>query len=365
MEHLFNDSPSAEVEDGVTLPPYWHNTRQKIHEDLGKMMDHVQSRSYSVSNSHLLVRMLRDLNVSPDLDVVTFRHKVTERAPGIAHAHGVATNLQPARWPKESHFYGELDEEFFVLTEDEITFSKAEENWAMLRPVEVIRHPRTDLSMSMLTGETRSRRSGRCLLRIDLVKLALQYYHWYHAEAQKDHGFNLTTRHFVYAYPLVNLLISHLDVALFNRLACHYEGKVPDETEHDAPIHVRSHDKAVDRYLLERVKTLSQRDEAFETRLEQIGLIFHSDLRRLIHLPDMILNRRNSWIILFARVPVFELLLKLDWENGSTRNLKHYRTIERRLRAYRGDQGLESMLPLSVYDELLDELSRRIEPYLT
>jgi hypothetical protein len=161
------------------------------------------------------------------------------------------------------------------------------------------------------------------------------------------------------------MLISHLDVAMFNRLHALYDGKEPTPTKHEAPIHIRSHDKAVDRYLLERVSTLGRRDEKFETRLEQIGLIFHSDMRRLIQLPDMVLNRRNSWIVLLSRIPIFEFLLKLDWENGSTRNLHHYRAIERRLRAYKNDHGLESILPLSLYDELLEELHRHIDPYLT
>lgn len=341
MYSLFNEKST--INRGTRQPPQWKMMRNRLRKNMIDVLKHIRSSRYSVGNDHPLVKMLSAMRPNPELDVYEYHRAISARAPTVARSHGVTSSLWRNQSNKQGSFYGRHSEEIYLYVEESIDFLKLETNWRSLTPIKVLRHSRTDLSIDMLDGRAWTKENGLCVITIDPIMLAMQYYYFIKQEGVVDDTY-LTFGQFVYKYPLANMLMSHHDVAFMNRLIALYNGHEVAKFENSWPITVRDYTLQTDRYLIDRINTVSLTQQTHIDTLKQVQTPISEDLSAVVRLPSIPITRQNLWVVVIARIPIVSFLCKMDFDIGNVRNTQNHSIIRREVREMLSDRSMFSQL---------------------
>lgn len=348
MYSLFNEKSS--INRGTRQPPQWKMVRNRLRKNIIDVLRHIRTNRYSVANDHLLVKLLSAMRPNPDLDVYEYHRMIAARAPAVSRSQGLTSSLWRNNSNRQGIFYGRNSEEVYLYVENDIDFLSLENNWRSLTPITVLRHPRTDMSIEMLDGRLWTKENGLCIIAIDPIMLAMQYYYFIKQEGIVDDTY-LTYGQFVYKYPLANMLMSHHDVAFMNRLIALYDGKDVTSFENGWPITVRDYTSQVDRYLIDRINTVSLTQQPHIDTMRQIQTPIGDYLGKLVRLPSVPITRQNLWVLIAARIPIITFLCKLDFDTGNTRNTQNHSTIRKEIRETMSDRSMFATLSPSLNRE--------------
>lgn len=357
MYSLFNER--SNLNRGTRQPPQWRTIRNRLRKNVIDVLRHIRNNRYSVGNDHLLVKILGTMRPNVDMDVFDYHRAISNRAEMAAKSNGLVSSLWRNPSNKNGVFYGRDSEEIYLHVNEDIDLLSLESDWRSLRPVRVLRHPRTDTSLSMLDGRRWSGENGLCVISIDPVALAMQYYYFIQQEGLVEDTY-LTYGQFVYKYPLANMLISHHDIAFMNRLIALYDGSSVAQFENTWPMLIRDYTPQVDRYLMDRISTIGLVNLPHVDMMRQVQTPMANDLASLVKLPSTPITRQNLWVVVIARIPIISFLCKVDFDTGNMRNTQNHSTIRKEIREMLSDRSMFSRLSSGTGQRIFDVINNDI-----
>ncbi len=340
MFNLFSKQNATTT--GITIDPGFLYINRVYKEKLNTIMDYYHNRNFAVKNNHLLVKIIKTLNVVLDLSIYDYISNVTNKAPYLANTFRLTS-------PKnkgdifDGIFYGSNSKEILLYVEEEYDLDEVERNWKTLEPIKVILHHNTDLSLALPKVNYEYKEATLSVFSVDIVLLALQYRGWW--LDQKGNDIYKTVQQFVHAYVLPNMLPSQLKITGFNIL-CNLFNNVPnDSVRFKLPISTRDYTSKVNILYSKVLTNISRRKIRYVDALSSIPALPEGDMLTALRLPSSVYTYQNTWAYTLARLSVFANLLLICGVTSFGYNRQLINEMQISLKMLERNNILAQMLP--------------------
>ena len=215
--HSFFQTQNTALQ-GIVQFPQWQYVRDGLRRNLGTTLAYHRRNPTAVKSSHFLVRLLQSITVPKSQNLQRYYDNVDSIALNVSMALKMTSSLYRGH-VFNGVFYDQDSTEILIAHNEAFDYELANRDWPNLCPVKVLRHPRSDLGLGLLDGQPRGVESGLAVVAINITMLAIQY-RAFRLQEQALAGEDESQRsvmQFVRMYVLPNMLLSHLDLALFNR----------------------------------------------------------------------------------------------------------------------------------------------------
>lgn len=291
--------------------------------EVDKSLEYFSGSSFFVKNNHLLVRILNFFNVDPFLGTEDFVTQIYARAPFIANQFRLTSERQTGQLFNDVFYRGT---NIILYREDYFSIQEAKDNWRTLRPVQVLKHPVTSLSMLPPDPDRYpTHEEGLSVVTIDIALLLFQYRMFLREQqAQSTNGNILGAHHFVYRYVFPNMMASQTDLAVFNRFRAMYYGESRVNSERSKlPYPVKDYQSRVDLVLAQMVDYVMNSSSLYETYLKIMPAIVAEDAQEALLVPDYTRTRQIWGFLYLSRLDEIRFLLSLGGTVGEKRNQHH------------------------------------------
>jgi hypothetical protein len=353
MYEIFRDpTPSRK---SIPLLPEFQYVKSGLARENRNIVRHYRANPTAVKSDHILVRILDNIVVPYGNDPSLHYSQVRAIAYRIANSLRMTSPLDRGHVFNKGYFYGKQTKELIIAVDEPFDIDTIDSTWMDLRPVKVLQHGMTQIVPPLLDGKRDVQSGGYVVIEINIAMLSCQYQAWRRAVAMKQ-VVPLSVQHFVRTYPIVNMIYSHQDYALFNRLnAIDTEAPVsPWAQLHSFPYidYQRRIDEALGKY--SAVARRSRLDyKHLLTMLPSISLPTMWDTLQLPDLPPMI---QVEWLLTIARLPAIAFILRMDTLTRSSENTAVKNHWRQSIREWRSDKTMVNVLG--------PEAARKIESYV-
>lgn len=357
MLDWFSSAPT--VNHGKESIPAFDYIKGQLSKELDKVVKHYRNTPTNVKSEHLLVQLLLNVVVSMDRDNEDYLFRVGMLTNRLGNQFNLASATNYGKVRSPGIFYGSKCDEVVMVHESPFDVEEAVANWEDLQPVTVLRHPFSDLSFQRGRGTYITKESGGIsVVAINIPMLCIQYREWFKANES-----GVLTQ-FVSMYPLTNMLYTHTDISLFNRLSNMYlrEPNAPFIRAHS--LYINDYTVATDTALRLIVRVLSRRALLWEAMVENIECIHSNTLREAMALPDVVPTRQIKWVLIVSRLPLIHFLVKVNPKSNATKNSLLVKRLKSTLRAIRVDRILDSTLPHRILVDIDSVIINDIDPLI-
>lgn len=341
---------------GRTPPviPLYDYAIQTMNREMKRVKEFYRENIYTLDNTHRIIKLLIDLQTymgsSPEVLVRTIRAET----PRLCRAYGINSPVVYSGIQTPGEMYKRNCPEVFISVEYDFDVKNCWTHFRQLQPIKVLSHDFTDLGFGLANGRYNAEAVGTTVFSIDLAMLALQFKAWWDTERYvKETNLYLPTHYFAHKYPIVNLLGTHTDVAIFNRLLMlSKNGNIPNDRNHHSFMlaDVTGKIDSCHEKLLERFKTTPME---YLQRLNAIPSLQYGSFYRSMNHPDLAPTRNVRWALVLARLNTVEFLLEMDRiSNSQYMNLYERETVARELRVMRNERSLSAYLPQGTIDRI-------------
>ena len=363
MYRLFQESP--QINKGSVILPEFIYVRGFYLRQLAVLKAYYHEQVRNVPNEHILIKLLFGLNVSFRRDYQNYVDIAGDLAVGLSSQLRMTSSLNHGFAFEKGPFYGSGVTEILIATDSEFDVEDAVVNWRDLEPITVLRHPFTDLSLGRPDGQYEaSDETGIAVIAINVAMLALQYRRWVEEEKYASEDTKQTMHQFVSRYPLTNMVASHLDVAVFNRLAATLNEEPTQPFKRVHPFYIPDYTDKVDRVLEKLLDIQRSRRTAFDHMLAAIPLITADTMLDAMRLPQVVPTRQIKWALIVARIPLIKFLVKLNNDTQNPTNKMYLSKLRLALREMRSDRTLHQGLSRALLEEIETDIGNKIEAYL-
>lgn len=295
----------------------------------------------AVRSNHSLVVLLNSLLIPTSMHPQRYVELCNQAAYSIGRSLGMGSAIYAGRLQDRSWFYGPNVKEFIFLTGDnDINLNVP---WHSLECIRVVSHPKSDLSFRLQDGQYTSNESGYAVLEINAGIMAYQFIRWKQQQKQIA-GEAMGARHFVMKYVLPQLLKSHIDVVLLNRLANALSGTPNGINLRSSPLRVPESTTFVNEVIDQMTKVFTDRNLRFDEILNNIPLPFSGNALRFFKVPDVAPTRYAEAFFALRALPILETLMSLDASADSHANTKFFYELGRAMRAMRTERWLDAIV---------------------
>lgn len=294
--------------------PEFEYVKRTYQLEVANVVDYYHSRVFAVKSNHLLCRILTILDIPFQYSSERYVEVARARAPYVANGLKLTSELSPGQI-FEGVFYGPGCKEI-ILSEDEY-FSpfEVERDWKNVSPVRVITHPKSDLGLLLPNGRPTSTDTGLAVISVNLPLLAMQFRCFLKEQMSKmDTTSMLGPAHFVHMYVLPNMLYSHLDYVVVNRIMKLYYGAPMGVAKMKHPFPVKDYSGRMDRVLSTVIDISGNKKMKYEWVLKAIPSIVSTDTQEALLLPDITPTRQVNWATMLSRLEVTQFLIDMGGE---------------------------------------------------
>jgi hypothetical protein len=362
MYTLFND---LHPNNGTVVIPRFRVLKETFEDVLERAILYYQETTFRLNSNHFLIKLLTNLNVPKSLPTRVFIDKVADIALPLAQVLQITSPLSRGKVLTPGVFYDRNVTELLVANIDPFDLVDFKANWREYAPIRVLRHPKTDLDLYLFNNTVTTNEAGLAVISINIPMLAAQYQLWckYEAEIGEDlEGVYLAK--FLCKYPLPNMLYSHLDLAIFNRLCSLFYGVRPSDERVHTPFWQQDLTSRMDDVLVSQLKIYAQQNKDFDAIVDETSLVSYDNLRELFALPPTLYNRQNTWAYVISSLPLIQLLVQLNARYNNQRNGVYLNKIRRYFIQAYNDKSLVSSLPFELQMEINIDVGQGILPYL-
>lgn len=362
MYTLFNGQPPS-TRGGILLPQLDFVIRG-LRLELDKILTYYEKNPQAVSSDHVLVKVIQSLSVPFGNDVNIYRDRVSDQAGELA-MHFKFTSVLNRGQLFNGIFYGNGTLEAIVATATDFDAEEASKNWRTITPVRVLRHSRTSLYMDPIRPTVIDGEKGMAVISVDIPMLAVQYRAWRtDPTSYKRDESPRSIMQFLCTYVLPRMIGSHMDLAIFNRLASWRKATVPSMSNPSFPFFIPNWYSRLDEQLLKLNDALDRQRGDFLQVLTNIPAVSVESLLEAIQLPKILATRYVQWAFTITRLPIIEFLLLQADQTSVTRNGTSLNAIRRELREMRNDRALQYALPQQDFDRMERQINSLITAYL-
>lgn len=312
--------------------------KRKYANDYKKLHEYLLSRKFFLPNDHLLVKIMKTVNVSFKRDLYDYVETVRDTVPDIEAMFKLVSPLNFSLPNYKSSFYNNRCTEIVISIREDFDISEAVEHWRNLEPVKVMAHPFTDLSYTPIVGKyVSSNASGLAYIYLDVPKLMFQYRMWVRDQLKAKKQVESVDK-FLIDYPLFNMMKSHTDVAIFNRVHNTLLGLPSDGYNPKISLATLDNTKFAEAASKVFVAQIIKSPVRFDEIIQNMPTVFNEDFLDVIKLPDIAKTRQVKPALVGARLKLFEFLLQVNakqnthinrsWMNAISNDLKYLDTAK-------------------------------------
>lgn len=330
-----------------TIVPLYDYHVSRMNTELEKIKNFYRTNLFAVDNNHMLVKILTDflsfMNYTPE---GLYRY-IKQDIYRFEQAYGLTSSFVNNGISKEGTFYNKHNLEVWLSVNYEIDVLKCYQNYKELKPIRVVQHDFTDLTMPIPNGKNPVNKPGLVVITIDLALLALQFKAWYDKEKYvRETNTDTPLHNFIYRYPLTNMISTHTDVAIFNRFYNLLKGIENQQPNTYHSFLVYNHGPSVDLSHKQLIDIFKRRPSDYISYLQSIPSLEYGNFYRSVTFPDMAPTRQVKWALVLSKLKQIEVCLAIDDLNENyTINLGIRQDILRELRILMNEKALIYNLP--------------------
>lgn len=321
-----------------------------------------ENSSFRSNNSHLLIRILRSMEVSLETPFERVVETTYARAPYVAK-HFNLTSEGNYGTPHKNVFYSSAFNEavdyIFYKSEIDINPFSEDKSWVNLSPIKVLWHPGSDFRMLVPNGELRTPFKGFSVVAIDIPLLVLQYREYclemvvkHETEAVYNPAKFLTTR----VFP--KMLKTQLDLAFFNKFLVK-QGILEDvQPVNWLPIALLDTNSRINKAVNELYPKLQRSRGSYTQVLQTIPGIFQDNAFNALQLPDVLATRQAFWLQVLSRFMVVDFLFKLQGKKGREVNRGYIADFKRETPVFLNGNGPQLFQNTNVETTYLEMVDR-------
>ncbi len=300
--------------------------------DLETVKNYYHNRVFTIRNTHILIRLLRNLSIPYSYEPERFVQVTEARAPYIANALKITSPLSPGKF-FDGEFYGPGCPELILYDHEYFNPDDVERNWKNVAAVKVLLHPRSDMSFWLPDGTNQSTDKGLAVISVDIPLLIYQYrcFTMDQAGAVARGESLLGPDHFVHMYVLPNMMDSHLDITIMNRAMNIYYGRPMGEGLRRLPFPVHDYTGRLDNVLNDVVEIVQRKKMRYEWLLKSIPAMVSTDMQEALIMPDYPRTRQIWWALMLSRLDIMKFLIDIGGEDDIRMNKDHINILKRML----------------------------------
>lgn len=355
MQTIFNNLTN--ISTGISSYPDWKYLRSGLNRNLKTTIDYYQNRRFAVKGNHLIARILNSLNISYDRDIEQLYNLIEAKAFHIGMHFKLSSSVYKGD-VFNGVFYGEGTKEIIMVTNDFINPYEIERDWKNVQAVRVLTHPKSDLSLLLPNGKAYSEETGLACIEINLPALITQYRCFVLEQYNriKDTLTASPTSVFIHMYVLPNMLYSHLDHCIFNRVYNLMMGAPMGVPQFRHPFTLIDYNKKVDDCLIEIVDYVSKNDLDFNTILRTFPCVTKLNFKELLRLPEQAPTRQITGSEFLARFKAIEFLININPNKGKTKNMDTINYINRMIKRNERDSVLDQLVSSTDFSSFRTQL---------
>lgn len=356
MHTLFNLMSS--LGQGVLKAPGWNYVREGLQRNITTVLRYYRRNPTAVESNHFLVKLLHSISFPLSYTLERYYNNVDAASFNVASALKITTSINSGH-VFDGIFYGKGNKEIIVGNDESFDLTQANLQWQNLCPVRVLRHPRSDLGLNLLDGTHPAVETGLCVISINIAMLAIQYRAFRINEAETNGAAGeseLSVMHFIRMYVLPNMLFSHLDVAIFNRMNALHVGAPFGQPPRQHSFYLIDYSERVTGIQKTLLDNLTKQSHDFAATLRSIPAVFKEDMVGVMELPEIAPTRQVLWALVISQLPLVDFLIRVAKETPGTRNRAEINRILKNVSAYKSDNLMHSMLPYEYYYDVQDTI---------
>lgn len=355
MHKLFN--LTSVTSQGITKFADWLYVKDGLRRNIGAVIRFARRNPMAVESSHFLVRLLQSITVPQSQNLERYYDNVDAISLNMSMALKMTSSIfQGQLW--HGVFYGRGNREVLIANSESFDIFEAHRNWENLCPVKVLQHSKSDLGLNIPDGTNTGSESGLAVISINIPMLAIQYraFRFNEMNVAGDDS-QRSVMQFVRMYVLPNMLFSHLDHAIFNRLANLQKGAPLGESKKQHSFYLTDYSVRLQQVHALMLAHLNKTSNNFTTILRTIPAVTKNNMEELLLLPDLAPTRQVTWGLVLARLPSTAFLFSVAHSWAETRNRTEINMVKRDILAYRTNNLMRATLPLEMYYAVEDDFN--------
>lgn len=345
MYNLFTKRFTAS--NSVVKPPAFELIKRTYQREIASIVNYYQSRVFTVKSNHLLCRVLTSAGVPMQYELDRFVEVALTRSPYVAKYFNFTSELSAGKI-HDGVFYGPGNQEIILYRDGYFSPSLAMANWKHIRAVKVLKHPVSDLGLMLPNGMANSTDKGLCTVSVNLPLLMVQYRGFVMEQnARLSTGAEglLGVSHFVHMYVLPNMMHSHMELVILNRLTNLFYGAPMGDRLKKHPFPIVDYGDKLDGVLRLVLKQITNSKMMYFSTLKNIPSIGKEDLQDALLMPDLALTRQVWWALLVTRLDTMKFLIDVGRKNGVANNGVYVNRLKTDIKRISHENLLQTVLP--------------------
>lgn len=337
-----------------------------IEKDVEKFLERCRRVPVAVRSDHQLVRTLQSLNVLYKGDLAAYRGYVESMMNSISGRLGYSCDRYKGTpfFSTRAQFYGNRTIEILIADEADFDLRGIEDRWEDLRPVRVLSHPRSDVTIEYLDGKSKFTESGICVIEVNVPMMAVQFQLWKARQRRLGQQTTIDPAFFVGTYVIPNMVWSHLDVSIMNRISRQFFNESYGRSDFNNPFYVTDMSSRIDDFAKKFNELMAKDTTDWYDLLRNIPAMSAPDMLEVHRLPKMSFNSQSIWSLFAARMNLVTYLLGVRKRSNSYKNQAEIVMIERVLLDCKSSKYLSNGLPRNLASYYENYINSRVIPLL-
>ncbi|WP_144106658.1 hypothetical protein [Paraburkholderia sp. BCC1886] len=355
MHTLFNLVPRAL--QGIQIPGLWPYVREGLRRNIGQVIRYYRNAPMAVKSDHILVKLIQSVNIPLSHNLERYFANVDAVSLNLSMALKMTSSLYRGKmW--DGDFYGPGHDEVLLAHTETFDVDRTHDDWQNVTPVRVLRHPRSDLYMNLPNGHLTGTETGICVIAINVPMLMVQYRAFRLAQDGITGGVDeKSTMMFIHMYVLPNMLFSHLDQALFNRIRKLQAKEAVGESIRKHPFAQIDYSAKVDACYNQILTNFDRHPMNFVGTLQSVPAAARSNMEQAMKVPDMAPTRQAMWALALARLPMLDFVLTMAMGSPQTRNQLEVDLINRTFLGWQQERLFDGVMDPLVRQDVIEELT--------
>lgn len=337
-------------QNAVIRPPEFEYIKRTYQAQLDNITEYYHNRVFAVPSQNLICRLLTTAEIPIQYELDRFLEVAYTRSPYTAKQYNFTSDINYGLI-KPSVFYGSDNHEIILYNEDYFDAHSEIRQWQQIQAIKVVEHPFSDLGLLLPTGINHSTDNGLVVMSINIPLLLLQYRCFVKQQQIKAYQGQslLGVTHFVHMYVLPNILHSHLELCIINRLINLYYGAPMGEAIKKHPFPLIDYSSKIDKVLLSIVKRVQKTKMLYFSVLKNIPSIEHEDAQAALIMPDIAKTRQVWWALLLSRLRIIKFLIDIGGVSGIAMNSSFIGHLKTDLKQLLDENMIKALLSDDLY----------------
>jgi hypothetical protein len=355
MHTLFNLVPRAL--QGTQVPPLWPYVREGLTRNIAQVISYYRNAPMAVKGNHILVKLIQTVNVPLSHSLERYYANVDAVSLNRATALKMTSSINRGSL-FDGDFYGPGHDEIVIAHTEPFDFDRADRDWENVTPVRVLRHPRSDIYLNLPNGHLTGTETGMVVIAINVPMLMVQYRAFRREQNRITGGLDSekSTMMFAHMYVLPNMLFSHIDQALFNRIRKLRSGDAVGQSIKRHPFALIDYSSKVDSCYEIVLSNLVKTGKDFVGVLQSVPAAVKENMEQAMHVPDMAPTRQVMWGLAISRLPALDFVLTMAKDTPETRNQADLNLINRTFLGWSQERLFDGVMDPLVQQDVIEEL---------